>query len=103
MRDATREELESVDNYIKSISKSTGINFYDVTNPNFVNFKWENRYECGDEIINSPITLEGKCIGVITGVDDDYVYGKAFAEVLPELNLNTHTVENFEFSESCKR
>lgn len=72
-------------------------------NPNFVNFKWENRYECGDEIINRPITLEGKCIGVVTGVDDDYVYGKAFADVLPELNLNTHTVVSFEFSESWKR
>ena len=29
MRDATPEELESVDNYIKSISKPTGYNFYD--------------------------------------------------------------------------
>lgn len=29
MRDATREELESVDNYIKSISKPTGVNFFD--------------------------------------------------------------------------
>lgn len=28
MRDATKEEIESVDNYIKSISKSTGINFF---------------------------------------------------------------------------
>ena len=29
MRDATKEELESVDNYIKSISKPTGVNFFD--------------------------------------------------------------------------
>lgn len=28
MRDATREELESVDRYIKSISKPTGVNFF---------------------------------------------------------------------------
>ncbi len=28
MRDATREELESVDKYIKSISKPTGVNFF---------------------------------------------------------------------------
>ena len=29
MRDATQEELASVNNYIKSISKPTGLNFYD--------------------------------------------------------------------------
>lgn len=29
MRDATKEELECVDNYIKSISKPTGVNFFD--------------------------------------------------------------------------
>lgn len=28
MREATAEELESVNNYIKSISKPTGINFW---------------------------------------------------------------------------
>lgn len=28
MRDATKEELEGVDRYIKSISKSTGIDFF---------------------------------------------------------------------------
>lgn len=28
MRDATKEELEGVDQYIKSISKSTGIDFF---------------------------------------------------------------------------
>ena len=33
MRDATREELESVDNYINSISESTGVHFYDVAPP----------------------------------------------------------------------
>lgn len=32
MRDATKEERESVDNYIKSISTETGINFYDEVN-----------------------------------------------------------------------
>jgi hypothetical protein len=29
MRDATKEELESVDNYIKSISKPTGVDFWE--------------------------------------------------------------------------
>ena len=28
MRDATKEELEGVDHYIKSISESTGIDFF---------------------------------------------------------------------------
>lgn len=32
MRDATKEERESVDNYIKSISAETGMNFYDEVN-----------------------------------------------------------------------
>lgn len=30
MREATSEEKESVNEYIKSISKPTGINFYDI-------------------------------------------------------------------------
>jgi len=30
MREATHEENESINNYIKSISKSTGINIYDI-------------------------------------------------------------------------
>lgn len=33
MRDATKEERESVDKYIKSISVSTGVNFYDFLDP----------------------------------------------------------------------
>lgn len=69
----------------------------------FVNFKWNNRFNCGEEIINTPITLNGKCVGVVTGVDDSYVYGRGFATALPELNLNENTVVSFEFSESWKR
>ena len=30
MREATHEENESINNYIKSISKPTGVNFYDL-------------------------------------------------------------------------
>ena len=30
MRDATSEEQEGVNNYIKSISKDTGVNFFDL-------------------------------------------------------------------------
>ena len=33
MRDATKEEQESVKNYIESISKPTGFNFYDEAQP----------------------------------------------------------------------
>ena len=30
MRDATKQEQESINNYIKSISKDTGVNFFDL-------------------------------------------------------------------------
>ena len=30
MRDATTEARESIDNYIKDISKNTGVNFFDL-------------------------------------------------------------------------
>lgn len=30
MRDATKQEQESVNNYIRSISKDTGVNFFDL-------------------------------------------------------------------------
>lgn len=32
MRDATKEEQDSVNNYINNISEDTGINFYDILN-----------------------------------------------------------------------
>ena len=36
MRDATPEERESIDKYIKSISKPTGINFWDLTDGEYI-------------------------------------------------------------------
>ena len=74
--------------------------FINNTEPNLVDFKWFNRFNCGEEIIDRPITLEGKCVGRITGVDKDYVYGRGYFEALSELNLNQHTVVSFEFSNS---
>lgn len=77
--------------------------FINNTEPNLVDFKWSNRFNCGEEIINRPITLEGKIVGCVTGVDKDYVYGRSFFDALPELNLNQHTVVSFEFGDSWIR
>lgn len=36
MRDATPEEQEAIDRYIKSISKPTGVNFWDLTDGEYI-------------------------------------------------------------------
>lgn len=39
MRDATPEEQENIDNYLKSISTPTGVNFFDLLNNEKENIK----------------------------------------------------------------
>ena len=44
MRELTKEEQESIDRYIKSISKPTGRNFFDdlFTTPEYTEEEWNN-------------------------------------------------------------
>ena len=57
---------------------------------------WSNTYDKGAEIINAPITTNGKCIGVITGVSKEYLYGKVFAKAVPEFSADNFKCVSFE-------
>ena len=50
----------------------------------YIFVSWANNYDEGAEVINAPITMNGRCIGVITGTSKEYLYGKVFAQVIPE-------------------
>ena len=59
--------------------------YYGVEIPDdYILVSWANKYDEGADIINKPIIIESKCIGVITGVSKEYVYGKIFAQALLE-------------------
>ena len=52
MREATKEERESVNRYIESISKPTGVNFFDLLDGKDVKMEGYIRTKA-DEMINS--------------------------------------------------
>lgn len=57
--------------------------YYGVEIPDdYIFVYWRNKYHNGVEAINAPITINEKCVGVITEVSRDYLYGKVFAGVL---------------------
>lgn len=60
MREATTEELESVNNYIKSISKPTGVNIWD----EIENEKKIDKIKVGDEVI-----VQDYIVGFVTEID----------------------------------
>lgn len=51
MRDATKEEQESINEYINSIAIDTGVNFFDIENFNFLFISTLNNNE-NDNTIN---------------------------------------------------
>lgn len=62
----------------------------------YILVSWANRYNEGDEIINAPITMNGKCVGVVTGVSKEYLYGKVFAKAVPKFRLDDYKCVSFE-------
>ena len=62
----------------------------------YILVSWANRYDEGDEIINTPITMNGKCVGVVTGVSKEYLYGKVFAKAVPEFRAEDYKCVSFE-------
>ena len=73
MRDATKEELEGVDNYIKNISKPTGINFFDEKNI-FEKLKdiLMNYFDINNDTYAYNLTRDKKAFGVDTMTFDDF-------------------------------
>lgn len=73
MRDATKEELEAVDNYIKSISKSTSVNFFDEKDI-FEKLKdiLMNYFDINNDTYAYNLTRDKKAFSVGTMTFDDF-------------------------------
>lgn len=73
MKDATKEELETVDNYIKSISKSTGVNFFDEKDI-FEKLKDSlmNYFDINNDTYAYNLTRDKKAFSVDTMTFDDF-------------------------------
>ncbi len=62
----------------------------------YIFVSWANTHDEGVEIIDAPITMNGKCVGVITGVSKEYLYGKLYAKAVPEFRLEDYKCVGFE-------
>ena len=91
MRDATKEELESVDNYIKSISKPTGVNFFDDKDV-FEKLKdiLMNYFDINNDTYAYNLTRDKKAFCVGTMTFDDF---EEFSEETID-NIVTYIKEN---------
>lgn len=66
------------------------------TEGEFVNIGFENNFHYDESAIQSPITYQGKPVGIITDVNSTHVFGILKAEILPEISVDTHKVVSFE-------
>ena len=63
---------------------------------NCVKLVWENVWGVDNEIINRPILYDGKPIGVIKSVTEDYISGILLHYVTPILNPDATVAVSFE-------
>lgn len=61
-----------------------------------VTITFNNEFQYGEEIIGTPITKDGICIGAVVEVNKDFITGSIFANAIPELNCETKQVCSFE-------
>ena len=72
---------------------------YDTDASGYINVRWKNAWELGNEAVDRPITRDGKAIGVITAITDEYVFGVVLFNAVPELNVDNHITVGFEISD----
>lgn len=70
--------------------------FYDIGASGYINVRWKNAWELGNEAVDRPITRDGRAIGVITAITDEYVFGVVLFNAMPELNMDRTTTVSFE-------
>ena len=63
---------------------------------NCVKIVWENVWGVGNEVIDRPILYDGKPIGVIKSVTEDYISGFLLHYVTPILNPDATVATSFE-------
>lgn len=66
------------------------------TEGEFINIGFENNFHYDQSVIQTPITYQGKPVGIITDVNSTHVFGILKAELLPEISVDTHKVVSFE-------
>lgn len=69
---------------------------FEVGASGYINVRWKNAWELGNEAVDRPITRDGKAIGVITAITDEYVFGVVLFNAMPELNMDRTTTVSFE-------
>ena len=71
-------------------------NKFEVGASGYINVRWKNAWKLGNEAVDRPITRDGKVIGVITAITDEYVFGAVLFNAVPEISTNDHTTVSFE-------
>lgn len=84
----------------REVKTMTGKSVY--TDNEFINIGFKNNHHYDKSAINAPITYQGNAVGVITDVDDAYVFGILHTDILPEISVDTHKVVSFELHSSYK-
>ena len=57
-----------------------------------------------ESIINCPITMNGKCIGVITNyyINEDIATGCIYGDITPNFDINMQNIISLEFIDDIK-
>ena len=71
-------------------------NKFEIGASGYINVRWKNAWELGNEAVDRPITRDGKAIGVITAITNEYVFGVVLFNAVPELNMDRTTTVSFE-------
>ena len=69
---------------------------FEVGASGYINVRWKNAWKLENEAVDRPITRDGKAIGVITAITDEYVFGVVLFNAMPELNMDRTTTVSFE-------
>ena len=85
---------------VREVKTMTGKTAY--ADDEFINIGFKNNHHYDKSVINAPITYQGNAVGIITDVDDAYVFGILHTDILPEISVDTHKVVSFELHSSYK-
>ena len=78
-------------------------NKFEVGASGYINVRWKNAWKLGNEVVDRPITRDGKAIGVVTAIADEYVFGVVLFNAIPEFNVDNHITVGFEISNPRNR
>ena len=71
-------------------------NKFEIGASGYINVRWKNAWKLENEAVDRPITRDGKSIGVITAITDEYIFGVVLFNAIPEMSVDDHTTVAFE-------